>query len=513
MPETTMDKIVSLAKRRGFVFPSSEIYGGLNSCWDYGPFGVELKKNIQEFWWRSMTLRPDVVGLDAAILMHPKVWEASGHVASFSDPFVTCSSCGSNYRADQVFDAIWQSAWWQSFLETMKGEKTSLDFLHWAKGKGKKSAPNLALVLRPEVTLSWMAELHRDYKGIEADFKNFVGKIGARADGTPATPCPNCGGELAEPKPANLMLATYFGPVQETAQKVYLRPETAQGIYVNYLNVQNTARLKVPFGIAQVGKAFRNEITPGNFIFRTREFEQMEMQFFVKPGDDGQWFEYWREQRLEYYVKLGIRKEKLRFHPHEKEELAHYAKAACDVQYEFPFGWQELEGIHNRTDFDLKRHQEFSGKSMLYFDDATNEKYLPYIIETSAGLNRTLLTVIVDAYWEDTEHDRVVLKLHPRLAPVKAVICPLVKKDGLAEIAEKITEDLRWRFPVVYDQQGSIGKRYYRQDEAGTPYGITVDYQTKDDQTVTLRDRDTLEQIRLPYTALAEEIEGRLRKA
>jgi glycyl-tRNA synthetase len=433
-----MDKIVSLAKRRGFVYPSSEIYGGLNSCWDYGPLGVELKKNIQDFWWKAMTLRPDVVGLDASILMHPKVWEASGHVENFTDPLVDCRQCKARFREDE---------------------------------------------LPPD-----KLEKHQ---------------------------CPNCGnvGTLTEARMFNLMFKTFMGPVEDEASVIYLRPETAQGIYVNYLNVQTTSRLKVPFGIAQVGKAFRNEITPGNFIFRTREFEQMEMQFFVKPGEDGQWFDYWLNQRIEYYYKLGINKDKLRFHPHEKDELAHYAKAACDVQYEFPFGWQELEGIHNRTDFDLKRHQEFSGKSLLYFDDAANEKYLPYIIETSAGLNRTLLTVLADAYWEDTEHERVVLKLHPRLAPVKAVICPLVKKDGLAEIAEKITDDLRWHFPVLYDQQGSIGKRYYRQDEAGTPYGVTVDYQTKDDQTVTLRDRDTLEQIRLPYGALAEEIERRLKLA
>jgi len=508
-----MDKIVSLAKRRGFVFPSSEIYGGLNSCWDYGPFGVELKRNIQDFWWKEMTFREDIVGLDASILMHPKVWEASGHVSSFSDPFVTCSVCGSNYRADQVLESIWQSAWWQSLLETMQGEKSSLHLMQWAKSKGKKLAPNLALVQRPEVTLSWMAELHETYKGIEADFANFMGLIGARADGHPATPCPNCGGELTEPAAANLMLETFFGPIKTTAQKVYLRPETAQGIYVNYLNVQATARTKVPFGIAQVGKAFRNEITPGNFIFRTREFEQMEMQFFVKPGSDEEWFEYWKNQRIEFYYKLGIHREKLRFKQHGPDELAHYAKAAWDIQYEFPFGWQELEGVHNRTDFDLRRHQEYSGKSLLYFDDETKEKYLPYIIETSAGLNRTMLTVLIDAYWEDTEHERVVLRLHPRLAPVKAVICPLVKKDGLPDVAEKIETDLRKHFPVIYDQQGSIGKRYYRQDEAGTPYGITVDHQTLEDQTVTLRDRDTLEQVRLKIPALAEEIEKRLKEA
>ncbi|RJP76850.1 MAG: glycine--tRNA ligase [Candidatus Zixiibacteriota bacterium] len=440
MPDNhaTMDKIVSLAKRRGFVFPSSEIYGGLNSCWDYGPLGIELKKNIQDFWWREMTYRPNVVGLDASILMAPRVWEASGHVENFTDPLVDCRVCKARFREDE---------------------------------------------LPPE-------------------------KLEKRQ-------CPNCGnlGSLTDARKFNLMFKTFMGPVEEDAAAIYLRPETAQGIYVNYLNVQTVSRLKVPFGIAQVGKAFRNEITPGNFIFRTREFEQMEMQFFVKPGEDERWFEYWAGQRMDFYRKLGIRSEKLRFKPHGPDELAHYAKAATDIQYEFPFGWSELEGVHNRTDFDLKRHQEYSGKSLLYFDDAANEKFLPYIIETSAGLNRTLLVVLLDAYWEDTEHERVVLRLHPRLAPVKAVICPLVKKDGLAEIAEKITADLQAHFPVLYDQQGSIGKRYYRQDEAGTPYGITVDYQTKEDGTVTLRDRDTLEQVRLPLTALAEEIERRLRVA
>ncbi|MCX6641548.1 MAG: glycine--tRNA ligase [bacterium] len=435
MPDNTMDKIVSLCKRRGFVFPSSEIYGGLNSCWDYGPLGVELKRNIQDFWWKSMTLREDVVGLDASILMHPRVWEASGHVASFTDPLVDCKQCKARFREDD--------------LSAEKIEKKQ---------------------------------------------------------------CPNCGtlGSLTESRKFNLMFKTFMGPVEEAASTTYLRPETAQGIYVNYLNVQNVSRLKIPFGIAQVGKAFRNEITPGNFIFRTREFEQMEMQYFVKPGDDEKWFDYWKEQRLAYYLKLGIRPEKLRFKQHGQDELAHYAKAAYDVQYEFPFGWQELEGIHNRTDFDLKRHQEASGKSLLYFDDAANEKYLPYIIETSAGLNRTMLTVLVDAYWEDKENERVVLRLHPRLAPIKAVICPLVKKDGLPEVARQIEADLRPHFPVIFDQQSSIGKRYYRQDEAGTPFGVTVDHQTLEDQTVTLRERDSQQQDRMPISALKDEIRKRL---
>ncbi|MFH1863124.1 MAG: glycine--tRNA ligase [bacterium] len=438
MPESLMDKIVSLAKRRGFVFPSSEIYGGLNSCWDYGPLGVELKKNIEEFWWKEMTLREDVVGLDASILMHPRVWEASGHVASFTDPLVDCRQCKERFKEEDI--------------PPDKLEKRQ---------------------------------------------------------------CPRCGtlGSLTEARQFNLMFKTFMGPLEDEASVTYLRPETAQGIYVNYLNVQGTTRLKIPFGIAQVGKAFRNEITPGNFIFRTREFTQMEMQYFVKPGEDEKWFEYWKEQRFEFYLKLGINRDKLRFHQHGPGELAHYAKAAWDIQYEFPFGWKELEGVHNRTDFDLRRHQEYSSKSLLCFDSETQEKYLPYIIETSAGLNRTMLVVMLDAYWEDTANKRVVLRLHPRLAPLKVVICPLIKKDGLPEIGEKIEADLRRHFPVSYELQSSIGKRYYRHDEAGTPFGVTIDHQTLEDQTVTLRERDTQEQIRLNYAMLAEEIGRRLREA
>ncbi|TKJ41726.1 glycine--tRNA ligase [candidate division LCP-89 bacterium B3_LCP] len=431
-----MEKIVSLAKRRGFVFASSEIYGGLNSCWDYGPLGVELKKNIQDFWWNEMTLRNDIVGLDSSILMHPRIWEASGHVDSFTDPMVDCRQCKARFKADD--------------LPQDKMEKRQ---------------------------------------------------------------CPNCGTKdaLTDARNFNLMFKTFMGPLEDDTSTTYLRPETAQGIYVNYLNVATVSRLKIPFGIAQVGKAFRNEITPGNFIFRTREFSQMEMQYFVKPGDDEKVFEEWKERRMDFYLKLGIREEKLRFKEHGPDELAHYAKTAWDIQYEFPFGWQELEGVHNRTDFDLKRHQEHSGKSLLYFDDVSKEKFLPYIIETSAGLNRTMLTVMLDAYWEDEEHKRIVLKLHPKLAPIKAVICPLVKKDGLPEIARQIENDLRPHFPVIYDQQSSIGKRYYRQDEAGTPYGITVDHQSLEDNTVTLRERDTLEQVRLPIPTLLDEINSRLK--
>ena len=436
-----MDKLVSLCKRRGFVFQSSEVYGGLGSVWDYGPLGVELKKNIKERWWRSMVHeRDDIEGLDAAILMHPKVWEASGHVSGFTDPLIDCKQCKNRFRADDP-----------------------------------------------------------------------------RLKGTPGQPdaqCPVCGnkGTLTVPRMFNLMFKTFMGPVEEAAAVVYLRPETAQGIYVNYLNVLQSSRQKIPFGIAQIGKAFRNEITPGNFIFRTREFEQMEMQFFVKPGTETEWFEKWKASRMDWMKGLGIRPEKLRFHQHGPDELAHYAKDAYDIQYEFPFGWKEFEGIHNRTDFDLSNHQKHSGKKLEYLDTATNERFIPYIVETSAGADRTTLVTLVDAYHEeDVEGEkRVVLRFHPSLAPLKAAVFPLVNKDGMPETAHRVHDDLRGRFTVFYDDGGSIGRRYRRQDEAGTPFGITIDGQTAEDQTVTVRDRDTLQQERVAAGQLAEYLTRRI---
>ncbi len=436
-----MDKLVSLAKRRGFIFQSSEIYGGLGSVWDYGPLGVELKKNLKERWWRSMVHeRDDIEGLDAAILMHPKVWEASGHVSGFTDPLVDCKICKNRFRADDP---------------TIKGEPGT-------------------------------------------------------ADGQ----CPRCGnrGSLTAPRLFNLMFKTFMGPVEEAAAVVYLRPETAQGIYVNYLNVMQASRQKIPFGIAQIGKAFRNEITPGNFIFRTREFEQMEMQFFVKPGEDEGWFDEWKTARMEWHRAVGISPDKLRFHAHEPDELAHYAKAAFDIQYEFPFGWQEFEGIHNRTDFDLSRHQEYSGKKLEYVDTVSGERFVPYIIETSLGADRLALVALVDAYREEEVggEQRVVLGLSPAIAPIKAGVFPLVKKDGMPEFARRIYDDLRRWFPAFYDDGGSIGRRYRRQDEAGTPFGITVDGQTTEDQTVTVRDRDTLVQERVHADRLLEYLRERL---
>ena len=401
---SVMDKLVSLAKRRGFIFQSSEIYGGINSCYDYGPLGIEMKKNIKELWWTAMIYeRSDIEGIDASILMHPKVWEASGHVEGFTDPLVDCKNCKNRFRADKLDNA---------------------------------------------------------------------------------TVCPNCGGELTEPRNFNLMFKTFMGPVEDSASIVYLRPETAQGIYVNFHNVREASRHKLPFGIAQIGKTFR-----------TREFEQMEMQFFVHPTEDEKWFDYWKDQRINWYKRLGISAEKLRFHAHGPTELAHYAKAAYDIEYEYPFGWQEIEGIHNRTDFDLGRHQEYSGKDLRYFDDATKERFIPYIIETSIGCDRILLTILVDAYAE--EEERVVLRLAPSVAPFKAAVFPLVKRDGMPELSEKIINDLRGKYRVFYDESGSIGRRYRRQDEAGTPFCITVDSDTLENGTVTIRHRDSMQQERI----------------
>ncbi len=431
-----MDKIVNLCKRRGFVFPSSEIYGGFASTWDYGPLGIELKRNIRETWWRYMvTARENVVGIESAVLMHPRVWEASGHIAGFSDPLVDCRVCKRRFRADQI------------------------------PAKEERQCP----------------------KGMECD--------------------------LTEARQFNLMFKTFVGPVEEDAAVAFLRPETAQGMFVNFLNVQQSGRLKPPFGIAQIGKSFRNEITPGNFIFRTREFEQMEMEFFVKPGTDEEWFDYWREQRMNWYTtRLGIKPANLRFHHYEKPDLAHYAKACSDIEYQYPFGWGELEGIANRTDFDLRQHAEHSGKDLTFFDEETRERYLPYVIEPAVGVDRLLLIILLDAYEEDVQENesRVVLRLPPRLAPIKVGIFPLLRKDGQPEKALAIRDLLKQRFAVFYDQAGSIGRRYRRQDEVGTPFGITVDHQTMQDDTVTLRDRDSLQQIRLPIDRLIPELISRI---
>jgi glycyl-tRNA synthetase len=449
----TMEKITSLAKRRGFVFQSSEIYGGQNGAWDYGPLGIELKNRIAQVWWKEMTqLHDDIVGLDAAILMHPRTWEASGHVENFTDPLVDCKKCKARFRADQI------------------------------------PPENLA-----------------------------------------AKKCPDCGGELTDTRKFNLMFKTHIGPTEDNAGVIYLRPETAQGIYVNYKNIIQSNRMKIPFGIAQIGKAFRNEIVTKNFIFRTCEFEQMEMQFFVKPGSDVEWFNEWRKRRWAYYEKLGVRMDRLRWHQHGPDELAHYAKDAYDIEYLFPMGWRELEGVHNRSNYDLTRHTEYSGKDLQYIDqDNNNDRYIPFIIETSAGLTRTLLMILCDAYDEEqvasggtegsvsgtkssAEDRRTVLRFHPAIAPITVAVLPLMKKDGLAELAQDIRAELKEDFATDYDQAGAIGRRYRRQDEAGTPFCVTVDYQSKDDGTVTLRFRDSMEQVRVPRAELIRRLRDEIK--
>lgn len=442
-----MDKIVSLAKRRGFIFQSSEIYGGINGFWDYGPVGVELKKKIKDSWWRRVVqMRDDVVGLDTSIIAHPQTWVASGHVAHFSDPMIDCKKCKRRFRADDL-------------------------------------EPNSMGVVRGR------AGSHPDFSEDQAS--------PVRAN------CPECGGELTPPRQFNLMFKTFVGAVEDETAIAYLRPETCQSIFTQFKNVQITSRQKVPFGIAQIGKSFRNEITPRNFIFRSREFEQMEMEFFVKEAESSRWYEYWVNERFQWFIDLGVRKENLRQRPHKKEELAHYAKGCTDVEYQFPFGWSELEGIADRGTYDLSQHLKTSGKDLSYFDDETKEKFVPAVVETSVGVDRTYLTVLCDAYHEEEAptsekgetEQRVVLRFKPEIAPFTAAIFPLSKK--LAEPARKLEHDLRHHFPTDYDEVGSIGKRYRRHDEIGTPFGITYDFQSQTDQKVTIRHRDSMKQDRV----------------
>ena len=429
--KVSMEKLVSLCRRRGFIFPSSEIYGGLSSCWDYGPLGVELKQNIKRAWWKTIVQgRDDMVGLDASILMHPQTWEASGHLEGFTDPLVECKSCHLRWRSDEL-----------------KGDK-----------------------------------------------------------------CPTCGGELTEHRLFNLMFKTFIGPIEEQASVVYLRPETAQGMFVNFENVINTTRKRLPLGIAQIGKAFRNEVTTGNFIFRCREFEQMEIEFFVRPETDKQWFDYWVEERTNWYANLGIKRENLRLRPHSKEELAHYARECSDIDYLFPMGWAELEGIANRGDYDLVQHASSSGKSLTYYDEETKEHIVPHIIEPSAGVDRTFLALLCDAYDEDIAEGekRALLHLHPDIAPIKVAVLPLSRKEHLASFAREIYAGLRQHFMTQYDDAQSIGRRYRRQDEIGTPFCVTVDFQSLEDNQVTIRERDTLKQIRVPIESLKKTLQAKL---
>ena len=471
--KSNLDAILSLCKRKGFVYQSSEIYGGLNGCWDYGPLGVELLRNIKDSWWKAMTYRTDIVGIDAAILMHPRTWEASGHLQQFSDPMIDNKTSKARHRADTLIE---------EFAARLRAKN--------------KSAEADAIEQRLAAVQS-----NEDYHSIIVD-NNIPDPVSGTTDWT-------------EVRNFNLMFKTYVGPVEDVANTVYLRPETAQGIFVNFKNVMDSARMKPPFGIAQIGKSFRNEINTKNFLFRTREFEQMEMQFFVKPGTEGEWFEYWRQQRWEWFKSLGIDEANLRRKPHHK--LAHYAAAAEDIEYMFPFGWGEVEGVHSRTDFDLTKHQEFSGKKLEYVDTVSKDRYVPYVIETAAGATRTFLAVLCDAFDEEivtaedgTTETRTVLRLHPRLAPITAAVFPLVNKDGMPEAAQAIYKDLQRSFRVDYDTSGAIGRRYRRQDEVGTPFCITVDGQTISDGTVTLRDRDSMQQERIAAHALEEAIRRRL---
>ena len=443
-----MDKILSLSKRRGLVFQSSEIYGGINATWDYGPLGVELKRNLKDLWWHSVVQqRDDVVGLDAAILMHPEVWVSSGHVASFSDPLVECRECHQRYREDQIDTTV----------------------------------------------------------------------------------CPDCGGELTDPRQFSLMFKTFMGPVEDTAHQVYLRPETAQGIFVNFANVLTASRRKLPFGIAQIGKAFRNEITPGNFTFRTREFEQMEIEYFVKPGTDDQWLQSWLDDRFNWYTKHGIRPENLRLRRHDPDELAHYAKDTYDIEYRFPWGWGELEGIANRSDYDLRSHATPTGQDLTFYDEESKEHIFPYVIEPSGGVDRATLAFLLDSYDEEpdplpkpggrakpgeeaqpSKDVRVVLRLHRQLAPVKVAVLPLSRNERLAPLAHQVHMLLRPHLATQYDDAQSIGRRYRRQDEIGTPYCVTVDFDSLDDKRVTLRDRDTMAQLRVPIADLPAILTDRL---
>ena len=455
--EVTMEKIVSLAKMRGYVFPGSELYGGLSNTWDYGPLGVELKNNVKKAWWKKF-IQESVynVGLDSAILMNPSVWEASGHLGGFSDPLIDCKECKSRFRADKIIEEHYQN----------KGEDVT--------GLDGKTGEELVQMI--------------DEEGIN---------------------CPECGAHnFTDIRKFNLMFKTFQGVTEESTDEIYLRPETAQGIFVNFKNVQRTSRKKVPFGIGQIGKSFRNEITPGNFIFRTREFEQMELEFFCKPGEDLEWFEYWREKCYSFLTSLGANEDHLRYRDHGEEELSFYSKATTDIEYLYPSGWGELWGIADRTDYDLKQHMEFSGKDLSYQDPITNEKYVPYCIEPSVGVDRMFLLFLADAYEEETLADgteRTVLHLHPALAPYKAAILPLTKK--LSAKSDEVYGELSKYFNIDTDASGSIGKRYRRQDEAGTPYCITIDFDTLEDDTVTIRDRDTMEQKRVKIEDLRDFLE------
>ena len=468
---TDLDKLVSLSKRRGIIFPSSEIYGGLASVWDYGPVGVEIKRNIKDLWWKSfVSEREDILGFDASILMHPNVWQASGHLDSFSDPLVECSETGKRYREDNIF-----------IIET--------------EGKDKKQLFSIEA---------------NDIEDAKNQIKDKSAQITNLKDHEENNlPSPE-GGILSEPRMFNLMFKTFMGPLENENATVYLRPETAQAMFVNFINVFNSSRKKIPFGIAQQGKSFRNEITPGNFTFRTREFEQMEMEWFCKPGEDENWYKYWIDFSMEWFKQYGIRKENLRLRNHDKNELPHYSKASADIEYNFPWSWGELETISNRTDYDLKAHTKLSGKDLTYFDQSTNERYTPFVIEPSMGADRSVLAYLCDAYCEESleNETRTLLKLHPKIAPITVAILPLSKNEKLSSLSKKVHDILKSKYNTQYDDTQSIGRRYRRQDEIGTPICVTIDFETvENDNSVTIRNRDTMEQIRVNIDRIVEGIE------
>lgn len=499
-------KLTAHCKEYGFIFPSSEIYDGLSAVYDYGQYGVELKNNIRKYWWDSMVLLNDnIVGIDAAIFMHPEIWKASGHTSAFNDPLIDNKDSKKRYRADNLIE---------EYLQKIE-EKIEKEISKAAQRFGEKFDEAMYRETNPRV-LEYISKYNlvkdRFVKASEQnDLKELKQIIIDCEIADPISGSRN----WTDVRQFNLMFDTKLGSVSEEANIIYLRPETAQGIFVNFLNVQKSGRMKIPFGIAQVGKAFRNEIVARQFIFRMREFEQMEMQFFVRPGEELKWYELWKEKRMKWHQSLGIEASKFRFHDHDK--LAHYANAACDIEFEFPFGFREVEGIHSRTDFDLSQHQKFSGKKLQYFDTDLNESYVPFVIETSIGLDRMFLLIISNAYTEEIVpkdegegEQRVVLKIPPVLAPVKLAVLPLVKKDGLPEIARKIVKDLKFSFNCQYDEKDSIGRRYRRQDAIGTPYCITIDHQTTQDDTVTIRYRDTMKQERVPVNKLVSIIEDKV---
>jgi len=558
-----MEKIVSLAKRRGFIYPSSEIYGGINGFWDYGPLGVELKRNIKDAWWHDVVRCPaagpdgqpiQMVGLDCSIIMNPKVWEASGHVGGFADPMSVCRECKKHFRADQLFivafvafdsSAQRQGEEWGTVAEIVQIQsdpealasgglpredllKKKAEARRLIQAKLTKYATPVyfkSVIASDPVTAVSAAELspkERKHLRLPSGREPIAGGayvLKEYPSAWPAPPCPSCGavGTLTEPRQFNLMFKTYVGAMEDSSSLAYLRPETAQGIFANYKNVLDTTRVKTPFGIAQIGKAFRNEINPRNFTFRSREFEQMEIEFFCHPGQADRWYEYWRDARFKWYVDHGLKSTKLRLRPHEKDELAHYARACADIEYEFPFGVSELEGVANRTDFDLAQHQKFSGRDMTYFDDETKERFIPYVIEPSGGVDRATLAFLCEAYAEDEAPDekgamqkRTVLRFHPRFAPIKVAVFPLVKKDGMPEKAQAIYQACAKHLAAFYDEKGAVGRRYRRQDEAGTPFCVTVDGETNENGTVTIRDRDTMQQVRIPGDNVLAYVRERL---